>query len=141
MPSVIPTHDATTETAFAWRHGWVMAKRALLKIKDLLVASVLVIPTPAKMGESVWRMLIRTNVSARKGILVKTVKSQQVLQIRVNQIPVKMADSVPQWTINPYVSVQNNMRENSVKNPLVLAQGLALARVQGVSHRVTPIPV
>ena len=50
----------------------------------------------------------------------------QVLQIRVNQIPVKMADSVPQWTINPYVSVQNNMRENSVKNPLVsdLSQSL-----------------
>ena len=38
MPSVIPTHDATTETAFAWRDGWVMAKRALLKIKDVSIS-------------------------------------------------------------------------------------------------------
>ena len=35
MPSVIPMHAATTETAFAWRDGSVMAKRVLLRMGEV----------------------------------------------------------------------------------------------------------
>lgn len=37
VPSVIPMHAATTETAFAWRDGWVMAKRVLLKMREVSI--------------------------------------------------------------------------------------------------------
>jgi len=53
VPSVIPMHAATTETAFAWRDGSVMAKRVLLRMGEPLVAPRLVIPTLVKMAVNV----------------------------------------------------------------------------------------